>query len=190
MTMKILVGLGNPGESYHFTRHNIGFLFLDYLIMCNKEDLISYVIERKLQAELAQIALFGQTCLLVKPQTYMNTSGSAVKRVVEYYKQKVTPSLLVIHDDLDIAFGDWKLSFAKGPKVHNGLNSICEQLKTDQFWRLRLGIAGEQYRDIKRQGKSVAEEYILRPFSQEEQQRLPELFLSAQQGSREYLQLL
>lgn len=134
--MYILVGLGNPGRDYSTTRHNIGFIFLDYL--ADKEGL-SFK-ESKWQAEVVKDVLWGKTVLLVKPQTYMNKSGTAVSQILHYY-QVETANLIVVHDDLDLPFGRIKIVTNRGDGGHKGIRSIIQHLGgTKDFVRIRVGI--------------------------------------------------
>ena len=142
--MKIIVGLGNPGREYENTRHNTGFLVLEKL----KNRLIKFQIPNSKQTQSSKFQFskrFGaEVCqkgdvLLVKPQTYMNESGKSVAAILRFYK--VDPKdLWVVHDDLDIVFGDYKIHFGRGPKIHNGVNDIEERLGTEEFWRVRVGV--------------------------------------------------
>lgn len=139
--MKLLVGLGNPGTKYFHTRHNAGYLFLDYL---------------------SQKISLGQTVKTLKPDTYMNQSGQAVAKAMGFFKLS-TDDLLVVHDDLDLRLGEFKLQFGKGPKQHNGVESIEQRLGTTQFWRLRLGIDNREA-----QKRTPGESYVLQNFSEQE----------------------
>ena len=143
--MKIFVGLGNPGAEYIKTRHNAGFMMIDAL----KERIPDLQPERgaKFNAEVWRNSDF----ILVKPQTFMNASGQSVRSVLDYFTKEwataVEPgisNLYIFHDDLDLALGSYKLHWGKGPKVHNGLLSVYQYLKTDLFWHGRLGVDGRQ----------------------------------------------
>jgi peptidyl-tRNA hydrolase, PTH1 family len=160
--MKILVGLGNPGGEYVNTRHNVGFMLLDRLVtsgwMKSKNGLLAY---SWLKSDLE----------LVKPQTFMNKSGEAVSYVLK--KHKVKPlDLIVVHDDLDIALGMYKIQLGKGPKIHNGVNSVTTTLETDQFWRVRIGIEKRSLDTHKIPGRS----YVLNTFLDDEMTVLDEVF--------------
>jgi PTH1 family peptidyl-tRNA hydrolase len=135
--MKIVVGLGNPGEGYINTRHNVGFLVVGAL------------------KNLNQIKIF-------KSDKFMNESGSFVKKVVDQYKLDLS-NLYIVHDDLDIKLGEYKIQFGKGPKDHNGLASIDEVLGTDQYWHVRIGIDNRPL-----DNKPMGIEYVLQNFSDEE----------------------
>lgn len=149
--MKIIVGLGNPGEKYNGTRHNVGFLFLDQLGSHKRLNLVgeSLVFSKnnKLKSEIAETQVAGEKVVLVKPQTFMNLSGEAVAAVLSYYK--ASPSdILVVCDDLNLRLGISRLRLSGSSGGQNGLKSIINSLGTEDFKRLRIGIAknkvGEQ----------------------------------------------
>ena len=137
IVQKIIVGLGNPGKEYQATRHNAGFMVLDSVaaqLGCPF---------REQTRHTALVAECGGYTLL-KPQTFMNLSGKAVQSWLRFYKllaaEKDLVNLAVAYDDLDIPFGTWKWQFGRGPKAHNGVNSVVAHLGTDQFWHVRIGI--------------------------------------------------
>jgi PTH1 family peptidyl-tRNA hydrolase len=142
--MKLIVGLGNPGQKYKNNRHNVGFMVVD---------------------ELARHAP-GKPWILFKPQKFMNRSGGEVKRWLRTNKVRNLVYLYVVHDDLDIELGKFKLSFGKGPKVHNGLKSIYDSLSTKDFWHVRIGIDNR----LKTGFKGTGEEYVLENFRPEEKE--------------------
>lgn len=136
--MKLIVGLGNPGKEYKNTRHNIGFDVLEHL--AEKLGLPNFKMEKKFNAETSSSALPSGKVVLVKPQTFMNNSGSSVRAIMEFYK--MTPAdLIVIHDDKDIVMGETKFQNNRGSAGHNGVKSIIEHLGTQDFTRVRVGIA-------------------------------------------------
>ncbi len=140
--MKLIVGLGNPGEKYENTRHNVGFVVLDKLagsVEGNK-----YQLSSKFHAEILQTNEF----ILAKPFTFMNESGKAVAAIKNFYKIE-NQDIYVVHDDLDIPLGKYKIMFGKGPQIHRGLLSIEEKLGTDQFWNVRVGIENREVRGNK-----------------------------------------
>ena len=145
------------------TRHNVGFMFLDYL--ARRLGQKKFENSKKLEAEV----LKTDNWLLVKPQTFMNNSGRSVAKTINFYKHKFSQSFLV-YDDLDIGFGKVK-AVDKGPKKHNGVNSVLLGT-TEKFVHLRIGILGESYFMIKGRGESVADDYILKEFSKEEKKKL------------------
>ena len=158
--MKLIVGLGNPGKEYEKTRHNVGFIALDAL--ASKLQATGYKRQDKFKAQVIQVGDF----ILVKPQTFMNRSGEAVAKIRQFYKVEIS-DLWVIHDDLDINLGEYKIQLGKGPKIHNGLNSIEEALGTEEFWRVRIGT--ENRTTVERQQIS-GENYVLQAFGKEERQ--------------------
>lgn len=139
--MTIIVGLGNPGAQYTHSRHNMGWRVVESL---EKALVIGpWVVDKTSQAEIVK----SDSAVLVKPQTFMNLSGNAVKAIMKKYDfgalgQKDFRNLFVIYDDLDIEVGKYKLVFGSGPKVHNGVNDVSEKLMTEQFWHIRVGVDG------------------------------------------------
>jgi PTH1 family peptidyl-tRNA hydrolase len=156
--MKIIVGLGNPGIQYETTRHNVGFLAVDRLIDSWRATGPTI----KHQAEIYSAKVDGEPVMILKPQTFMNDSGVAIKALVNFFKIK-PQEIYVIHDDLDIPLGKWKLQKGVGPKVHNGINSIENELGTQEFWRIRIGIDN---RDS--ENRIAGEEYVLQKFLSDE----------------------
>ena len=125
-----IVGLGNPGEKYEKNRHNAGFIFLDTIA----KDL-SWSMDKYTDSLIVK----EQSFILAKPQTFMNSSGEAVRKFVDFYA--IDPmQLYVVHDDLDIKLGEYKIQRGVGPKLHNGVNSIEEHVHNNQFWRIRIGV--------------------------------------------------
>ena len=135
--MKLIVGLGNPGIEYQFTPHNLGFLAVDRLA----ERWRLEVKNRHCQALTARTTVGDETVLLAKPETYMNLSGLAVRELVEEYEVAPEQDLIVIYDELDLPFGALRIRPRGGTAGHNGMESIVGALGTDQFLRVRLGIA-------------------------------------------------
>lgn len=137
---KLIIGLGNPGEDYQNTNHNVGFMTVDFL---------------------------GKG---IKSEAYMNKSGEFVKQEIK--KAKVKPeNLLVIHDDSDIELGKYKLSFGRSSAGHRGVQNIIDQLKTDKFWRLRIGI-----RPAKEKVRTKAEDLVLKKISPANRKKLEAVF--------------
>ena len=127
--MKNIIGLGNPGDKYEFTRHNIGRIILND--WQKEEDLPPFKKNTKLNALITK----GNDFVLALPETFMNSSGISVKKII-----KKTENLWVIHDDIAIPFGTIKISKNKGSAGHNGIKSIIEEIKTKDFVRIRVGI--------------------------------------------------
>jgi PTH1 family peptidyl-tRNA hydrolase len=142
--MKMVVGLGNPGRKYKESRHNIGFQALnalktriskDKFLISNQFKDANFKYQKKFESEVLRF----EDVIIAKPQTFMNRSGAAVGKLVKFYKIDFD-SLFVVHDDLDITLGNYKIQLGKGPKIHNGLQSIYESLGSKDFWHVRLGI--------------------------------------------------
>jgi PTH1 family peptidyl-tRNA hydrolase len=133
--MFLVAGLGNPGEKYHLTRHNIGFLFLDYLA----DKLRVNFSATKWQADAAKAMFDNEQVLLLKPQTFMNLCGTAVVGAAAFYK--IPPEkIIVIHDDLDMPLGRVKVVVNRGTGGHNGIRSIVSLLGSKDFIRIKAGI--------------------------------------------------
>ena len=141
--MYVIVGLGNPGKKYENTKHNIGFITVDYLAEKNGIK----INKLKHKALVGEGFISGQKVLLVKPQTYMNLSGNSVREIVEYYKIDVE-ELLVIYDDIDIEMGRLRIRKKCSAGTHNGMRSIIYDLQSDEFPRVRIGIGGERKSDL------------------------------------------
>ena len=134
--MKMIVGLGNPGKEYELTRHNIGFMIIDNYA---KEYHIDKFRE-KFHGLYAKVYRNGEYFILLKPLSYMNLSGTVIKRLASFYKIK-PEDILVIHDDLDLPVGKIKVKFKGSSGGHNGIKNIIENLKTEIFPRLKIGIS-------------------------------------------------
>jgi len=137
--VKLIVGLGNPGIEYQFTPHNMGFLAVDRMA----NGLGVQVTNRHCKAVTARVRIEGEEALLAKPETFMNLSGASVRELVEKYEADVKRDLIVVHDELDFPLGTLRIRERGGTAGHNGLESIIGALGTDEFLRVRLGIAPE-----------------------------------------------
>jgi PTH1 family peptidyl-tRNA hydrolase len=158
--MKLIVGLGNPGKKYQDTRHNAGAWWVERLAHSVKATLRE---EGKFHGRVARVAATESWLLL--PDTFMNHSGRAVAALATFYK--IAPAdILVAHDELDLPPGAVKLKFGGGSGGHNGLKDIAEQLGSNDFWRLRLGIGHP--RNLEASEQEVAD-YVLHPPRSEEQ---------------------
>lgn len=134
--MILIAGLGNPGSRYEATRHNVGFRIVDRWVMRRK----SQAWREKFEAEFTSVnCRNGERVIVLKPTTFMNRSGFAVRAALSFFKLEPT-ELLVVHDELDLPFGDYRLKLGGGDAGHNGVGSVIEQLGTDAFARLRFGI--------------------------------------------------
>ena len=140
--MYIIAGLGNPGKKYENTRHNIGFITLDFL--AERHDIKINKIKHKALVGEGRIA--GQKVLLVKPQTYMNLSGESLREVMDYYKVDIE-DMIVIYDDIDLDAGAVRIRKKGSAGTHNGMRSIVQHLGTD-FPRIRMGIGKDKRGDL------------------------------------------
>jgi PTH1 family peptidyl-tRNA hydrolase len=138
-TNYIVVGLGNPGEEYVETRHNVGRMVLD--AFQKSLALKDWQLDNKLKALRIEAKVGKNKALFLKPETFMNKSGESVKLLIK--SKKAAETLIVIHDDLDLPLGKIKISFAKSSGGHKGVESVMRAIKTEDFIRLRLGISGE-----------------------------------------------
>lgn len=155
--MILIIGLGNPGEKFKNTRHNIGREIAEKF---QKETgLKNFTFEKKWNAQVSEGKIGKEKVAVVLPDTMMNKSGSAVGLAARFFKAKPN-DIFVIHDDADLPLGRAKLSFGKHSAGHKGVESVIRALKTRDFWRFRIGIAGK--RDI------PAERLVLKKFTPEE----------------------
>ena len=176
--MYLIIGLGNPDKEYSETRHNSGFLFLDFLAKEIKSS--DFQPEKKLMAEIATGKLNDEKVILAKPQTFVNKSGEAVKKIKTHYKIPLE-NIIIIHDDLDVPFGSTKLTPGSGPGGHKGIKSIIGQLKTEKISRLKIGLANSKLKlargqksDQKR--KEMISGFVLSKFTPSEKIKLKEVF--------------
>ncbi len=165
--MKIIIGLGNPGEKYDGTRHNVGFETLDYLLK-KYESLkdSNWEENKKTKSQIKKIKVKKIDTLLAKPQTYMNNSGMAVGLLISYFKVK-PEDIIIIHDELDLPLGKIQIRFGGGTAGHNGLESIIESLGTDKFLRIRMGVGKPMRVDGKRfdvKSSRSVEDYVIQHF--------------------------
>jgi PTH1 family peptidyl-tRNA hydrolase len=175
---KLIVGLGNPVKEYALTRHNVGFDCVDQFV--SKSDEMSDWISKKDLKCLMSSGRFGDTQVYaIKPTTFMNLSGEAVQEVVHFYK--ISPSnIVVIHDELDIKFGQIRLRAEGSSAGHNGLKSIIQNM-SETFGRIRIGIGPKTPAQID------SADFVLQKFSNEEQAQLPNLYQEVSAILSEYL---
>jgi PTH1 family peptidyl-tRNA hydrolase len=167
----LIVGLGNPGKRYKFTRHNVGFMVLEKLATRWEVDLK----QKSFDALWNRGKIAGKNVILAMPQTYMNLSGNAVRRLLAYFKGDVN-KLIVIHDDLDLPFGTVRLKTGGGNAGHKGLISIATCLGSGDFMRIRLGIG-------KPSDKSRVESYVLEKFETEDSELLESIIRLAAEAA-------
>jgi len=138
--VKLIVGLGNPGIEYQFTPHNLGFLAIDRIA----NNLGVEVRNRQCRALTARAVIAGQPVILAKPETFMNLSGLSVQELVAEYQADVKSDLIVIYDELDLPLGSIRIRQRGSSAGHNGMESILSALGTDEFLRIRLGVAPDR----------------------------------------------
>lgn len=157
----IIAGLGNPGKEYEYSRHNAGFLCLD--ILCNRYDFKTDRV--KYRALTATVMLEGHPCLVMRPQTFMNSSGEAIKAAADFYK--IPPErVIVIYDDISLPTGTLRIRKKGSAGGHNGIKSIIWQLNSDVFPRLKIGVGDRQDKD------DDLKDYVLGRFSKEDMEIL------------------
>ena len=132
--MQLIVGLGNPGKKYQYTRHNIGYMAIDNIVSAQED----YKIKKKFNSIIYETILDKNKIILIKPETYMNNSGEAVFQIANFYKID-SKNILVLHDELDIPFGKIRIKSGGGNAGHNGLKSISKKIDNN-YTRVRLGI--------------------------------------------------
>lgn len=164
--MKLIVGLGNPGKKYELTRHNAGFLVMDYLAREWKAPITKV----KFKSYYCELNIGGEKVVLLKPQTYMNLSGEAVQSAIRYYDIDLS-DVLVIYDDIDVTFGKLRIRKQGSGGTHNGMRNIIYLLKSDAFPRIRVGIGREDNQPL--------HDYVLRKFPKEDWDELREMIIRA-----------
>jgi peptidyl-tRNA hydrolase, PTH1 family len=150
--VKLIVGLGNPGIEYQFTPHNIGFLAVDRIA----SDFGVEIRNRQCRALTARVVIGRETVLLAKPETYMNLSGMSVRQLLAEHEAKPESDLIVIQDELDFPLGTLRIHTRRSSAGHNGIESIIGALETEDFLRIRIGVAPERK-------VSDGKEYLLAP---------------------------
>lgn len=174
--MKIIVGLGNPEKKHQKTRHNLGFMALDEYARKHLGPEVTWNQEDKFQAEILKLS---PDLMLVKPQTYMNNSGLAVKALTSYYKISIN-DVIVVHDDLDLPLGKMKIRSGGSAAGHHGVESVIASLGSDQFVRVRLGIGNLRSLSSEHGGQTVsAEHFVLEPFPPGERSHIKQILKKA-----------
>lgn len=161
--MFLITGLGNPGEKYKNTRHNIGFMVIDEF--ARKNNFPDFHFAKKYNAETSEGNLDNEKCILAKPRTFMNNSGRAVKSLMSIAR----PGLIVVHDDIDLPLGKIKISIGRGSAGHKGVESIIQAMGSKDFIRIRVGILPEA-------GKPKnPEDFVLQRFDKNEEKIIKEI---------------
>lgn len=161
--MWLIVGLGNPGPQYSLTRHNVGFMAVDYL----SQGLQAPNWQTEHKALTSRARLGEHTLLLTKPQTFMNLSGESVQSLLGFYKIP-RENLLVLQDEVDIPFGKLRFHFNRGHGGHNGIRNITALLGSPEYTRLKIGVGRPAHPEI------AVSDFVLQKFSNEEQSQLPD----------------
>lgn len=175
--MKLIVGIGNPGSKYAHTRHNVGFDIVDFL--AHKHH-VKFSQKPKFNAEIAELTYKGNKALIVKPLTYVNLSGIAVLKIVEYFNIKLA-DIMVIYDDVDLIVGKMRMRELGGHGGHNGMRDIINHLKSNKFKRIRIGI------DKPPLGRAM-NDHVLSRFSKEEEKRLVNIFKLSAEAVEEFIE--
>lgn len=162
--MKLIIGLGNIGDKYKNNRHNVGFMVVDRLTQIVNGQ---WLIDKKFKALIIN---HQSSIIFSKPTTMMNDSGIAISKLASYFHIH-NSDLYVVHDDLDITLGEYKIQLGTGPKEHNGLLSIYEELRTKNFWHVRVGVDNRkvpQESKVPQVSRVVGKDYVLSDFTQGE----------------------
>lgn len=162
--MKLIVGLGNPGEKYSKTRHNVGFTLLDKYV---QEKGLTWKKDKKFKAEIAK----DEKVMFAKPQTFMNKSGESVAKMVEYFNIELK-DLYVVHDDVDLEFAQVKHHFGRGSAGHKGVQNVMDILKSSDFWRIRVGVGRPENPEID------TDDWVLQNFKDEKLEKILDLKLN------------
>lgn len=190
--MKLIIGLGNPGEKYQRTRHNAGFMFVDNL--ANHPEIspvgesLMFSLNKKLKSRIADTVKRGEKIILVKPETFMNVSGVAVSGVMSYYKAEIS-DIVVVYDDIDLLLGEVRLRDKGSSAGHKGVQNIIDQLGTSEFARIRIGIRGELFNseDIPSPANSIdTSSYVLEHFTDREMPILHKVISQSSEKLIEY----
>jgi peptidyl-tRNA hydrolase, PTH1 family len=165
--MKLIVGLGNPGVKYKQTRHNTGFLAVDFLVSLMTSKKPDFKNSKSTKNSYQKVTYLDQEIEFIKPQTFMNMSGVAIMQVAK--KNNIKPEdIIVIHDELDLYLGNFKVKKGGSSAGNNGIKSVIEYLGSEDFWRIRIGISNNLREEI------PADKFVLNKFSKEEIKTLEE----------------
>ncbi|MCK4355023.1 aminoacyl-tRNA hydrolase [Candidatus Parcubacteria bacterium] len=169
--MFLIVGLGNPSIKYKNTRHNIGFRIIDEF--AKENNFPEFKLSKKHNSLISESIINDNKIMLVKPQTFMNSSGKAIKSIIDYLSL-ITDNLIVVHDDIDIEIGEIRISENRGSAGHKGVQSIIDEINTKDFARVRVGI--KPVGKIQEQGGDtqpiITEKFVLEKFTQDEEKIL------------------
>lgn len=167
--MKLIVGLGNPGEEYKNTRHNAGFVFIDQFFNTVGGEKKDFAFEKKFNCEIAEVSNKYEKIILAKPQTFMNLSGTAVEKILSFYKIPAD-DLIVVSDDVDLLVGQARIRHDGSSGGQKGLQNIIDNLSSGEFTRVRIGIGSD-----KKTAEYDTADYVLGKFSDDEKKSLVEI---------------
>ena len=173
--MKLIVGLGNPDSKYDNTRHNVGFMLVDYIFGSN-----NFVLNKKMNAMEYITNINREKVVIIKPITYMNLSGDAVVKYVNFYKIDIS-DIMVIQDDLDMPLGCFKLMCNRGDGGHNGIKDISLKFGSKNYLRVKIGIGKSDLIDTK--------DYVLGKFKNEDKELLNDVFYNLRNVVSDYISL-
>ena len=181
--MKLIFGLGNPGEKYKNTRHNAGFLAVDFLIHNFGFSLTNFY--KKFNSDVLESQSLGDKVLFVKPQTFMNESGKAVREITQFYKLDFSKDILVLHDDADLPLGTIRFTASSSSAGQNGVQNIIDELGSQDFPRLRIGVESR----VSREEMETAN-FVLSNFSAEEMGKLEkDVFPEVEKQVQKFLEI-
>jgi len=160
--MQLIIGLGNPGKDYEKNRHNAGFMALDYIL----KDTPAISCTSKFDAKICEVHNPEKT-LFIYPETFMNNSGKAVRQIMKFYKLE-PKDILVIHDEVDLPLGVIKFTESSGHAGHNGIRSLIEELGTQDFRRIRIGVENRENKT-----QPPTDVFVLQNFTDEELTKIP-----------------
>ncbi|MCT4616871.1 MAG: aminoacyl-tRNA hydrolase [Candidatus Gracilibacteria bacterium] len=163
--MRIIIGLGNPGTQYENTRHNIGFMFLDYL--ADYMDFSEFKYDKKFNAQIATRNCIGKKTILVKPETYMNLSGESALAIINFYKLDPKNEILVVYDDVSMDFGKIRFREKGSAGGHNGIKHI-NKLIGEEYKRIKIGVGYNERYEMS--------DWVLSKFKAEETNKLDDIF--------------
>lgn len=163
--MRLIVGLGNPGEKYERTRHNIGFMILEKIAAKHAKRGVVFRLEPMYESKFAEMGKLDDRIKLVEPQTFMNESGRAVGKIKNYWKVD-SEDIWIIHDDVDLEFGKVRTSLGGSSAGHKGIQSIIENIG-EEFWRIRVGVGKSE--------KIPTDVWVLKNFNADEKEKLDKI---------------
>jgi PTH1 family peptidyl-tRNA hydrolase len=184
--MKLIVGLGNPGDEYARTRHNIGRRLVEFIV---GEEKVKFAFKKSQKAAMASVLWNGEAIRLAHPLTYMNLSGEAIAALVKYWKVAASKDLLIVVDDVALPFGKFRLRSEGSPGGHNGLASIEEHLGSREYPRLRIGIGPRENKTAAEpagSGESLRD-YVLSAFNAAEERKMKGLLEKGMEACRAWV---